>query len=532
LAQVSSIDVDDEGESRLFSQEFLSRDDAIARFFTPKARSEQNYDVRLGRDRLVTLGNGAGTTLIYNPSVPYMNRQIREKYDVDHIGRIASDLETFGQLQECGIAAFTEESTLKDYISDSSDFYDSDVEMSEIHRHKRLGLWLVTIYGHNRQLAAASSNLKRNGHPDRGIQLRAHVHHNPTFLDFLHMQAVENTGQQPPPWSRARSMTRMFELGIRDGKNYTFKEIADCYGVDEDQVWRAHNYVQLPLSVSEIVEEDGSLSYSGAIELRRLVEVYAEQDIYSLGVEAIRKKWSAKQIAAEVTKRVNVRTLPEEFQALVESDIVKPKQAELIRDMHLAGASGPELRAFIMWITSEHNPPRLNEIREKVAARRSVSRAGQMDIFSGGYDDSTAVSERDRVAITNQRLSVGRVVSHIQGNIAILKHFLDNGAFVDIVDHNPIATAVGNLNGLLADSIDDLSEKIDMSSINELQQLINSLDGSLPPNIRDQIEDIIVSLGQVIYAEMNTDLADQQNRIKAARDRLRSVSSAQQEVLF
>jgi hypothetical protein len=518
--------------TQMFASEFLSRDEALSRFMTPLSDSMQNTSVRLPNNRMVTLGS-AGTTFLYRPSTPFLNHQIREEYSVDHITGIASDLEKFGQLQECGIAAFTSEDKLHSYLGDSNEFYGTSTDTDDINRISRLGLWVVTVYGHNRQLAAASLNLKKNGHPDRGIQLRGHIHFDPTFLDFLHMQAVENTGQHPQAWSRARSMSRMLELGIRDGVNYSFKDIAECYGVDEDQVWRAHNYVQLPKSVQTLVEEN-KLAFSGAIELRRLVDIYAEQDVLKIASEASRKNWSAKQVAGEVAKRVNIRSLPPEFQVLVEHDDIKPKQAELIQDMHLSGASDVQLRHFIMWIMRENDPPTLDEIRQEVAKQRSVMRGSQSDLFSVSFDDESAKAQRDKLAASAQKTEVSKTISAISGGIATLKHLIENGGFVDIIDQNPIAEALKKLDEQHIRGIDGLATYFDYETITNFRNLIAGLNGNLSPHQKNGIEAIYAELDELLRYEQFTDVIEQGAKIQDARRRLGTVfvTTNTQEAMF
>lgn len=518
--------------NRLFGREMLSRKEALDRCMSPMPRRKQDASVRLQPDRLVRLGNGAGTTLLYRPSTPYLNRQLREEYSVDHYTQIGRQMADFGQLQECGIAAFTNEGSLASYISDSDDFYKTETEAASIVRHRRLGLWIVTIYGHNRQLGAATQNLTKNGHPDRGLMLRGHVHFDPSFSDFLHMQAIENTGEKPPEWSRARSMARMFELGLRDGKNHSLREIADFYGVHEDQVWRSLNYVQLPQEVQTLVE-GGLLPYSGAVELRRLQEVYAEQDLIGLAREAASKNWSSKQFAAEVSKRVTVRSLPAEFQAFVNSDNIKPKQAELVLDMYNAGASDAELRQFLTWITRKDDPPTLNEIRARVAARRATSRSTQGDIFQGGYDDdATAVAERDRLAISTQRADVTKTIGVINAAITTLKDLIENGAYVDLADDKPITRAVADLNGTLLNGIDGLVGVVGAERYQTLIDLLQNLDThGLPVDIQVELTNVITGFDELLLAEATASSAEQQARITAARERIRQIGAAHHEEL-
>ncbi len=159
---------------------------------------------------------------------------------------------------------------------------------SEIPEHERLGGRLVTIYGHNRQLGAAAINLATNGHPNRGIALRGRLYVNPTFRQFLRMQAIENTGISPPAWSRARSIARYLELSMRDGEPVTLRGVAEYYGVNEDQVWRATQYVALPAGVQALVEDD-RLPYSGAVELRRLMTYFAPQDVEDIASAVVSK---------------------------------------------------------------------------------------------------------------------------------------------------------------------------------------------------------------------------------------------------
>ncbi|MCA9349345.1 hypothetical protein KC878_04380 [Candidatus Saccharibacteria bacterium] len=508
-------------------EERLSREAALERFMTPQPLRNQNRQVRLVNERLISLGS-AGLTLVYRASSPFMNRQLREEYSATHALRIGREIAEFGQLQECGIAVFTDRTTLARYISDSNEFYETTTHQRDIAEHARLGGWFVTIYGHNRQLGVAGVNLANNGHPDRGIALRGRIHRDPSFRDFLRMQAIENTGQMPPAWNRARSMARMYELSVRDQQTLSLKEIAEFYGVDEDQVWRSFNYMELPSEFRELVEASGTLSYSSAIEFRRLLGIYAEQDIFELAKLSIKDGWSTKRTAEEVAKRVKIRSLPAEIQVLVNGENISAKQTELVYDMHLAGASEYELREFVIWITTADPAPRIDDIRAKVAERRRGSRSGQQDIFSGGYDDEEiAERERRNIALASTRMHVGSTVRRINDGLGTLRSLLDNGFLAGVVGNKPIDSAKEGLNGTLQRNLAALLEEISSSdqagdNLRQALKLLQSAEAGLDPSLKSEISRIIIGFEELLMAEADTSDQDQRERLAAARARIQA----------
>ncbi len=507
-------------QGRFLEPEFISRDEALERFMTPLPVREQNRSVRWQNEKIHKLG-ASGDTIVFRPSVPYMNHQLREQYDIDHFLRIGREIAQFGQLQDCGTALFTGRVALEAYIAESNEFYGTSLSPSEIPEH-RLGGRLVTIYGHNRQLGAAAINLSMNGHPDRGIALRGRLHVDPSFRDFLRMQAIENTGQSPPAWSRARSIARYLELSMRDGTPPTFSELAEYYGVHEDQIWRALSYVQLPAEVKKLVETD-QLPYSGAIELKRLFGLYAEQDIISLAHRFASEGIRGEKIEQEVAKRVVVKGLPPEVQAFVETKDITTKQAELLREMYDYGASDDELNNLVVWIVSRR--PLMTEIREHVSKWRRKVRTGQLSAFDQLLEGEELKEEKRRVAASTTAMHIGSAVSEVTRQIDALKSLIDNGQLGPAAGNKPVARELQRLNGYFEGALSELNGSVFVhsSEIRELERLLVNVSGKLDPGLhelQDSIARISISLLDLLETEAATSAEDQERRLTDIRDRI------------
>lgn len=514
----------------LFNTERISREEAIQRYMTSLPTRQQDRTVPLGRERIFSMV-ATGDTLVYRPTSPYMNHQLREAYDVDHLLRIGREIQQFGQLQDCGVAVFTGRQALEMYIRDSNDFYGTDVKAKDIPEH-RLGGHLVTIYGHNRQLGSAAINLEQTGNPDRGILLRARLYKDISFRDFLRMQAIENTGQAPPAWNRARSIARYFELSLRDNQPPTWSELAEYYGISEDQVWRALNYAKLPPTVQHLVEEE-KLPFSGAIELTRLEGIYAVQDIIDLAHTFVHNGLSSTKIQQEVSKRVVVKGLPPEIQALVENSQISNTEAEQIKDMCLYGASEAEITNLIAWILTES--PRLHEVREFVSKWKKHVRDGQLNMFSDGLSSDEQVAEAERARTNTTQLMIGRAITDIVRQIAGVKTMLETGIAGGAVTSKPIGATLHKLNGYFDKSLTDLAgiTTVSQQDLDALKGAVERLNGNLNPGTRKNVEKLVAQLEELLELEASTSTEDQAARIETIRQRITQTGSiALESTLF
>ncbi len=505
-------------QESLFGAQRLTREEAIAKYMTPLPRSQQDLSAGLAPERIYRLGS-AGQTIVFRPTTPFMNHQLRETYDPEHFLTIGRELADFGQLQECGVALFTGRKALEAYIKDSNEFYETDVDWHDIPEH-RLGGHLVTIYGHNRQLGAAAINLAANGHPDRGLNLRAHLQVDLEFRHFLRMQAIENTGQSPPAWNRARSISRYLELSARAGDAPSWAELAEYYGVNVDQIWRALNYVKLPPRVMELVETD-RLPYSGAIELVRLSGLYAVQDLVELAEEFATDKLSSGKIDQEVSKRVIVKGLPAEIQALVESHHISSKQAELVSQLYDYGVGNKEIEDFVVWIITEE--PSMNVIREVVASRRRDIRNGQLSVFTQqGLTTETQVAEQERVRSSTRRMQIGSTVTSITRQIDALATLLKTGLAGGAIADRPIASKLQEINGYFEGGVERLlaTRAVDVEALEQLREASDKLNGNLPPALRSRIDEVVLRLDELLASEAASNPAQQAELLDRIKQRI------------
>jgi hypothetical protein len=267
----------------------LTREQVLARYFKPKAE----FTGEKLPDQIIEFP-GVGELAVISPTSSFIMPQIRNVYDANHLEGIGSNIHTSlaGQLQNCAVALLSQDS-IKQYIDDLNDYFETSIQLEEIPWHDDLSGYMVTIFGHNRQLGVAAHNRFATGHPDHGKQLFVKLIRDPQFWQVLEMQAVENTGMAPNMWERSRAIVRYKELRARDGIPATQEEIAGFFGVDSDQVWRAERYEALPNEIKELVVSE-KLPYSGSFELDRLLGLYGREEVYSIAKSLAKKKASSK----------------------------------------------------------------------------------------------------------------------------------------------------------------------------------------------------------------------------------------------
>lgn len=495
----------------------LTREQALSRFFTPKPKNEQRG--RRQVEKLVPMQGGRHMAYL-RPTTSFINPQMRVQYDSDHITGLGRSMrETYGgQLQNGGVALVSEPN-IDAFLADLNDFFETDVKKEDIPEHPKFGVRVITIFGHNRQLGAAASNLAENGHPDKGMLVEVKAYKDPEFYQVLEMQAVENNGIPPAIYHRSRHMVQYMKLRKRDGNPASLEEVARKFRVDSDQVWRAQKFESLPTPIKELVIDE-ELPYSGAIELERLFKMYSEEDVTELAEYMAAKNMSSKQVIDEVKKREIARGLTPEIAILVDRGALTLPQARELERLNTAGLSGSLINEKAQWIALMKPP--IEKIRSSVSLDIQNLRsqgASLLDAEIEGLNDEQrhAIAEQNR--LNTLRGNIQSSLRSIRDKLDGLTATIDTGMLGELSEANPIAKE-------LASHRDTIKRLTDMAGATSLSpELLTEILESIRALVTEssgnsEIAGILESLDGVVALEAISDRATQEERAREIRARL------------
>lgn len=391
----------------------LTRAQVLERYLTPA----DTFSGRPSKELLIA-NNGHGEVAYLNPTSSLIMPQIRDLYSGTHIESVGHSIcdSKIGQLQNAGVALLSAEAAPQ-YVADLNNFFGSQIRVEELPWHDKFKGYLVTVFGHNRQLGIAAVNRQQTGHPDHGHQLYARVFRDPAFWEVLQMQAVENTGIAPVMWDRSRAIVQYKALRQRDGLPPTQQEIADVFGITTDQVWRAERYEALPQAIKQLVEEE-KLPYSGSFELDRLFPYYDQESVVALAIRLAKKKASSGQIVGEVNKRILVVDLTPEIYLMVEDGQLTLPQAEQLHRLHKF-SSLDRINEIARWI--QFKKPPIADVRREVDSLVANHQTGNRSLFS----DHDAVEPEEKAEVAKQISSDGaaeHIKQQLLGAFAAIKN--------------------------------------------------------------------------------------------------------------
>ncbi|HSX44108.1 MAG TPA: hypothetical protein VLE69_02310 [Candidatus Saccharimonadales bacterium] len=464
-------DLSDFFAPELFENETLFNREQIIDFcFTPHETSSGRkiVDVKLYE-------NGIGTFAKLAPTSSFIMPQIRDKYDANHIMRLGRNIcdPEAGQLQNCG-AALISANHIEQYVEDLNTFFGTTIEVDDIPYHEKFGGYLVTAFGHSRQLGVGAVNRDNNGDSDTGTPLFFMVFNDPPFWKVLEMQAVENTGLLPNMWERSRAIVHYKAMRTRDGVTPTQQEIAEKFGVDSDQVWRAERYEALPGEIKELVMED-KLPYSGSFELDRLFDFYSEEDVIQLAQRLADRKASTGQVVEEVKKRVIVAHLTPEVFVLVEAGSITLPQAQELNRMKGVAIGSDTINEMAEWISTKK--PDIKEIRKSVSAKIELQLSGIRAI----WDEADGLDPEDRETMLRQLREEDRTVQirtsthEALGRISGIRALFNSGIITPEYAQKGVAKdAIGqDFNELLERVANGDVEDIDPRLLEEIEGILD-----------------------------------------------------------
>lgn len=401
----------------------LTRQEVLEEFMVPR----ETYEGEPSPEEVTRLGNIEMASI--NPMSSLIMPQIRDTYNLDHFLRLGFHIceSEDGQLQNCGVAVHTTKKSALKYLADANEYFESDVQLGEATWNEVLGGYVITMFGHNRQLGVAAYNLHKTGHPNHGHQFVAKVVRNPEFWRALEMQAVENTGLHPKMWDRSRAIVRYKQLRTRDGVPPTQQEIAEKFGVNTDQVWRAERFEALPKSLKAF-SVDERLPYSGVVEMDGLIGLYSEEQLVELAKRWAVKNLSAKQIEAEVKKRKVVIDLGPLVFALVDEEKLTLPHVNSLKSMQEIGMPQIEIDEVANWIVL--TKPKQSEVDAGVKKRIKQFLKGMPSMFD--EEDPTDTYEeiqarKDRLRAQGQAHNIKTGTEKAMEFLGAIRDAYENG---------------------------------------------------------------------------------------------------------
>ena len=518
-------------EGVLFNDErFKNRKEVLDLFFKPKQGCES---LSPNEESLLRAGNSLYASI--NPRSSFICPQIREMYDYQRIVRLGCNMRDGpdGQLQNIGIA-FIDPDSLERYLDDMNFYFGSDIQPSDIHFHPEFKAYVITVYGHNRQLGAASANLETSGNPDVGINVFAKVLENPPFWRVLENQAVENSGEPPEIWQRSRSIVMYKELRERDKELVSQVDIAKKFNVDVDQIWRAERYEALPKPIKDLVMAV-KIPYSSAIELDALRDLYGEEYMVDLAYSLSSQfPPSRKKVLDAVRKRLAAKKLTPEVLALIEKDRLTLPQAEELAK--LAGfIESDEINSLATWICI--HKPTIEDIRKRVETIIRQETHGEQGLFSSGLlsaEDAARYLEESRRAalLRNSAHAISRVHDHVTS----LHALLNAGLMGPVIDDNPLAREFGNAS--LNVALSNLCTMINIDPSLPLSELPTFLEKvkltSTDNAVVSRIDEVLKSVNELLVTEAaETAITQAQRRRELAAnifETTKSVAPVQEEL--
>ncbi len=524
-------DLPDEPESAqelLFADNIkLTRAEVLELFFIPK----EVYTGKKVTEKVAVLTE-RHTSVVLAPCSSFIMPQIRDSYDVNRllgIGRHIKNTDT-GQMQNCGVA-FVDEAHIEGYLRDLNTFFQTDISVSQLEMHPEFNHYIITIFGHNRQIGLAAVNREDTGHPDHGMELIAKQYMNPTFWHVLEMQYAENTGQPPDPWDRSRTIVHYKQLRQRDGILTTQEEVAKKFNVDKDQIRQAERFEALPQEIKDLVVA-GEMPYSGSFELDRLFKYYEPSEVVRLARSLAHKSASSKQIITEVQKRLVVSNLTPEIYYLVEEGNITLSQAQELNRMKEMGCTDQAINDLAVWICSSIPPT--EQLRTKVneVIRKQIS--GEVSMFTqdDAMDSETRAAILKRQSDNEKRASIASSMTHITKLLHNVKSLYDSGLAAGAADYNPLASTtgvslIGFLEKIIEDEVDVLSQERRLRV--EIEAFLTQ------PSVDDELKDVLYLLRDVLTVEQEATSESQQlSRARAAGKVLEiaTTTSRQQDSLF
>lgn len=481
-APLALVEVESAEQGILFDERMITRDEALAAFLTPTEGCEAKKPTR---EKFFI--NGKTEYCFVNPRSSFIAPQIRDSYDPRRIvrtGRSIRDSED-GQLQNCGVAVIDPEN-IEQYLTDLNEYFGSNVEVNDLTLHPKLGSYMITVFGHNRQLGIASANIETNGHPDVGVLMAAKVFRNPSFWRVIEAQAVENTGESPAMWDRARSIVMYKKLRNRDGVPPTQDEVAGKFNVDRDQIWRAERYDALPGGVKDLVMAK-QLPYSASFELDALIPAYGEEYVVDLASQLADRKASGPQIMEAIKVRsVAVELTPAARSMIEDNALTFPQAVEVVKLNSILNEDG--INHFIAWIGAKR--PDVTEIRKRVRQTINDKISGKVSIFE---QEDKPPEEVEAMAKQIQQAElhsmIQQTMSEITRHLTGMRSVVNAGLLGDLADLKPMLSASpDHLYSILEDAA---TKEDDLPSISNVFSLLKSRINGSNPGLTNQIDEVL-----------------------------------------
>lgn len=437
---VESADVADAPEQGTLipDQSEMSREEVLELVFTPRQLiSGQRVIEEISRV-------GRETTASIAPTAAFVAPQMRPTYDFEHFSGLGYSIrDGFGGQLQRGLVGVHDEENVEEYLDDLNEHFGSKIRPDDLEWYEKFGGYIITIAGHNRQFGIAYVNLLDNGHPDHGIPYQVRVFRNPKFHQAIEAQAAENTGQNLKPWVRAMEMHTLYNQSLRREQPRTIEQVARIFKANVRTVEEAFKFMELPDGIKKLVAED-QISYSGAVDIHRLLKYYDDKDIVDIAKTFARKKLSSSNIAEEVKARENSEELSDDIKIMVESGMVKSWDVKIFARMKGSGVPDELITELAMAITMLQLPR--EKVLEIAEAHIKAAIDGSRDIFI----DDDGLSEEERQAILDDRKIKARNAGIAEAGKIMGKHLfsmtsvLELGLVGKAVEDRPIGSAVIN----------------------------------------------------------------------------------------
>lgn len=490
---LDSADVYQEG--LITDERMLNRDEVLELCFT----SRDTVTGKPINDRRVKIARAPDAIWIA-PGSALIGPQTREKYNWNHLTGIGRDICTsaHGQLQN-GAVGLHDVDHVEQYVSDLNDQFESDLRVDDIPYHQKFGGFMLTIFGHNRQLGIAAHNLYTYGNPNHGKAFEAKLIVNPRFSDALEMQAKENNGMGVPAWVRARHMVNFKRLRLRDGDPVTNDQIAEIWGVDRDQVWRSEVFLELPDPIKLFAERD-QLSLSAAIELEQMRGFYDDTEVCALAEQLVKAgHTTVERVRNAVKLRLAVTGLSPEILLMVEKNELRLTQARELQRFNSIKPTRERLNEVATWITLKNLDAKQSE--EYISRQIKLESGNTSSIFDKATDTTITFEER-QLLIEGEKNSIiknkaAETIRRTKAALDSLSNTLQSGVVTadELVD-SPIAQMVGQemgdiLQKIAAGEIQDIDPGLLESAQKLLEAEQDVLNGTVAEQIREAAQRLL-----------------------------------------
>lgn len=479
----------------------LTREQVFERYMVPA----DSFDGTLLPDEIWEK-RGHGEEALIRPTASFIMPQIRKTYDAGHFENLGRHICTSedGQLQNGAVALIGVEH-INQYLADLNSFFETEIPLEDIPFHEEFGGYLVTIFGHNRQIGIASHNLSQSGHPDIGVPFDVKVYRDPTFWRVLGMQAAENTGLSPDLWERSRAIVHYEQLRSRDGVPATNEETAKVFGIDEAQIIKARRYESLPAPIKELVETK-SMVYSAALEFTPLFGYYDENTICDLATRFANEGRSSKQVEKEVKLRIAAIQVSPEVAVYAEEGHLSYSQANHLLKLRNINEPVESLNHFAKIIIRDglNDAQTAKLVKSVIAERRKNTH--------GFWHDSGMTQDQVHAAAIELGLDDGtahRTGSELRDILVKIRTLQGQAklGIVDAADLSRIRVAdlvEGEIGDILAAIEKGEASGLSSEALDGLTELMDTYDQIEAGQLQDELKEKVVEFRQRLQSKLGS----------------------------